>query len=134
MDRARVETMYVILVCTETFAQLALDRTEAGIALMKGMIDVTSNEYERKGYYRKEKGYLAIRHVPGHEYTPPSTSCTSERSHGYKESIASEWTCTKAQVVSRDSPSHKREREPRTDAPRRCDQSPVSRQSQITLE
>ena len=46
MDRARVKTMHVILVCTQTFAQLALDRAEAGIALMEGMIDVATNAHE----------------------------------------------------------------------------------------
>ena len=47
MDRARIKTMHVILVCTQTLAQLTLDRTEACIALMEVMIDVTSNEHER---------------------------------------------------------------------------------------
>ena len=47
MDRARVQTMHVILVCTQTLAQLTLNRTEACIALMEGMIDVTSNGHER---------------------------------------------------------------------------------------
>ena len=77
--------MHVILVCTQTFAQLALDRTKAGIALMEGMIDVTSNGrvHVRMSDITTKKGsYLGIRHVPGHEYTLPSTSCTSERSHG----------------------------------------------------
>jgi hypothetical protein len=40
MDRARVKTMHVILVCTQTFTQLTLDNAEACIALMEGMIDV----------------------------------------------------------------------------------------------
>ena len=47
MDRARIKTMHVILVCTQTLAQLTLNRTEACIALMEVMIDVTLNEHER---------------------------------------------------------------------------------------
>jgi hypothetical protein len=47
MDRARVKTMHVILVCTQTFTQLTLDNAEACIALMEGMIDVASTEHER---------------------------------------------------------------------------------------
>ena len=83
MDCARVETVHVILVCTQTFAQLALNGTEAGVALMKGMIDVTSNEHVHVSDITTKKGsHLGIRHVPGHEYTLLSTSCTSERSHG----------------------------------------------------
>jgi hypothetical protein len=38
--------MHVISVCTQTFAQIALDRAEACIALMEGMIDIASSAWE----------------------------------------------------------------------------------------
>jgi len=85
MDRARVETMHVILVCTQTFAQLALNGTETSIALMERMIDVASNEHVHvhvSDITTKKGNYLGIRHVPRHEYALPSASCTSERPHG----------------------------------------------------
>ena len=83
MDHARVEAMHVILVCTQTFAQLALNGTEVSIALMEGVINVTSNMHVHvSDIATKKRSYLGIRRVLGHEYTLPSTSCTSERSHG----------------------------------------------------
>ena len=46
MDRPRVKTMHVVLICTQAFAQMTLDRTKSGIALMEGMIVAASNMHE----------------------------------------------------------------------------------------
>ena len=47
MDCTRVKAMHVVLICTQAFAQLTLDRTKSRIALMEGMIIAASNMHER---------------------------------------------------------------------------------------
>ena len=70
MDRIRVETMHVVLICAQTFARLTLNRTKSRIALMESMIDVAAivKGHLRTGdIIRKEESYLGIWHIPGQE-------------------------------------------------------------------
>ena len=53
---------------------------------MESMVDVASNASERMNDITRREGiYLGTRQVPGQEYRLPSTSCTLDRLHGYKD-------------------------------------------------
>ena len=125
MDRARVKTMHVILVCTQTFAQLALDRAETCIALMEGMIDIASNEHERvqiSDTTTREVtlGFDMFQDTNIRSHRPVSR----RRDHMATKSVSLQNGHAKRFIVSNGSPSHKRGRELRRDAPCQCDQSP----------
>ena len=137
MDRARLKTMHVILVCTQTFAQLARDRAEACIASMEDMIDVTSNEHERMQISDITRevvtlGFDTFQDMSVHSRRPVARrkDRMATRSIAHQNGHAK-----KFKAVNDGSPSHKRGLEPRRDALRRCDQSSmISSESEQHLE
>ena len=75
---AWVKTMHIVLVCTQVFTQLTLNRTVVSITFMQGMINVASNVHKQTiSSWEKES------HIPGQEYLLPSTNEMLNRLHGY---------------------------------------------------